>query len=149
MQRFSHDKPCSDHLGNIYGSIKAMCSFWHIKPETYSRRLTVYNMTVEEALTRPVKHNGGLKCTDHHGHKYRSITSMCTKWGINRKLYKYRISQGVLQVEQEDGIEHPQHLAFINMVGMQIADDFSHLHGQMLCGIRRKGLFGLMQLYDG
>ena len=56
MQRFSHDKPCSDHLGNIYGSIKAMCSFWHIKPETYSRRLTVYNMTVEEALTRPVKH---------------------------------------------------------------------------------------------
>ena len=94
MQRFSHDKPCSDHLGNIYGSIKAMCSFWHIKPETFSRRLTVYNMTVEEALTRPVKHNGGLKCTDHHRHKYRSITSMCTKWGINRKLYKYRISQG-------------------------------------------------------
>ena len=25
---------------------------------------------------------------------------------------------GVLQVEQEDGIEHAQHLAFINMVGL-------------------------------
>ena len=42
---------------------------------------------------------------------------------------------GVLQVKQEDGLEHAQHLAFINMVGMKIADDFAHLHGQMLCGI--------------
>ena len=42
---------------------------------------------------------------------------------------------GVLQVEQEDGIEHAQHLAFINMVGMNIADDLAHLHDQMLCGI--------------
>ena len=72
MQRFSHDKPCSDHLGNIYGSIKAMCSFWHINPETFSRRLTVYNMTVEEALTRPVKHNGvrGKMILPSHGKEF-------------------------------------------------------------------------------
>ena len=30
-----------------------------------------------------------------------------------------------------------------------IADDFAHLHGQMLCGIRRQRLFRLVQLYDG
>lgn len=42
---------------------------------------------------------------------------------------------GILQVEQEDGIEHAQNLAFIDMVGMEIADDFTHLHEQMLCGI--------------
>ena len=35
---------------------------------------------------------------------------------------------GVLQVEQEYGIEHAQHLAFIDMVGLKIADDFAHLH---------------------
>jgi len=29
---------------------------------------------------------------------------------------------GILQVKQEDGIEHAQHLAFIDMVGMNIAD---------------------------
>ena len=56
---------------------------------------------------------------------------------------------GVLKVDQEDGIEHPQHLAFINMVRMKIADDFAHLHGQVLCGIRGQRLFRLMQLYDG
>ena len=42
---------------------------------------------------------------------------------------------GVLKVKQEDGIEHAQYLAFINMVGLKIADDFAHLHEQMLCGI--------------
>ena len=42
---------------------------------------------------------------------------------------------GILQVKQEDGIEHAQHFTFIDMVGMKIADDFAHLHEQMLCGI--------------
>ena len=56
---------------------------------------------------------------------------------------------GVLQVEQENGIEHTQHLAFINMVGMKIADNFAHLHEQMLCGICGQCLFRLMQLHDG
>ena len=32
----------------------------------------------------------------------------------------------ILQVEQEYGIEHAQHLTFIYMVGMQITDDFAH-----------------------
>ena len=44
---------------------------------------------------------------------------------------------GVLQIEQEDGIEHTQYLTFIYMVGLQIADDFLHLHDQMLRGISR------------
>ena len=42
---------------------------------------------------------------------------------------------GVLQIEQEDGIEHTQHLALVDVVGMKIADDFAHLREQMLCGI--------------
>ena len=42
---------------------------------------------------------------------------------------------GVLQVEQEDGIEHAQYFTFIYMVGMQIADDLAHFYNQMLCGI--------------
>ena len=55
---------------------------------------------------------------------------------------------GVLQVEQKDGIEHAQHLTFIYMVGMNIADDLAHLSGQLLCGIWGQRLFRLMQLYD-
>ena len=55
---------------------------------------------------------------------------------------------GVLQVEQEDGIEHAQHLTFIDMVGMNIADDLAHFHNQMLCDIWGQRLFWLVQLYD-
>ena len=42
---------------------------------------------------------------------------------------------GVLQIKQEDGIEHAQHFTFINMVRVKIADDFAHFHDQMVCGI--------------
>ena len=41
----------------------------------------------------------------------------------------------VMQVKQEYGIEHAQYFTFIDMVGMEIADDFEHFHNQMLCGI--------------
>ena len=94
LRGISHDKPCSDHLGNIFGSIKAMCSFWGINPETYSRRRKVYKMTLEDALTKPVKNNGGIVCTDHCGQKFYSETAMCRYWGINRRVYQYRISHG-------------------------------------------------------
>ena len=66
----SHDIPCFDHEGNIYDNIKSMRSFWHIRPETFTRRMNVYGMTLEDALTRPVKPNGGLQCTDHCGEKF-------------------------------------------------------------------------------
>ena len=99
MQRISHDKPCSDHLGNIYGNIKSMCAHWHIKPETFSRRINVYHMSLEDALTRPLKPNGGLDCTDHLGDEYYSITSMCHRWGIARKVYEYRIAHNWSQEE--------------------------------------------------
>ena len=95
----SHDIPCFDHEGNIYDNIKSMCSFWHIRPETFTRRMNVYGMTLEDALTRPVKPNGGLQCTDHCGEKFFSVTSMCKYWGISRKVYEYRISHGWTQEE--------------------------------------------------
>ena len=110
MLRMSHDKPCCDHQGNIYGNIKSMCSFWHINPETFNRRIKVYGMTVEEALTRPVKPNGGLQCTDHCGEKFFSITAMCEYWGIQRKVYTYRISHGWTQ---EDALTKPSRYKII------------------------------------
>ena len=59
-------KKCTDHLGNEFPSIKEMCSHWGIQPETYTRRIKVYHLSVEEALTRPVKPNGGQSCRDPH-----------------------------------------------------------------------------------
>lgn len=91
------NKPCSDHLGNLYGSIKDMCAYWHIRPETFSRRITKYKMTLEEALTLPVKGNGGIKCYDHLGQEFYSEAEMCQYWNVNRSVYRYRISHNWAQ----------------------------------------------------
>ena len=55
----------------------------------------------------------------------------------------------VLQVEQEDGIEQAQHLSFVDVVRLQVVNDFAHFHGQMLCGIGGQRLFRFIQLHDG
>jgi hypothetical protein len=94
IRGYKRDKACTDHLGNRYPNIKAMCSRWDILPETFTRRINVYGMSLEEALTRPVKHNGGQRCSDHTGKRYRSRSSMCRQWNIERKLFEYRISHG-------------------------------------------------------
>ena len=94
MPRISHDQPSWDHKGNFFPTIRDMCAFWNIKYETFSRRIKVYNMSLEDALTKPVKYNGGIVCYDHLGEKYYSVTSMCEHWGIAHKLYEYRISHG-------------------------------------------------------
>ena len=93
LRGFSHDKACVDHLGNKYSTIKDMCKTYGINPETYSRRFNVYHMSVSEALTRPVKRNGGVRCYDHRGRSYKSRTQMCEHYGIDRKLFEYRINQ--------------------------------------------------------
>lgn len=87
-------KKCTDHLGKEYPSIKEMCSHWGIQPETYTRRIKVYHLSVEEALTHPVKPNGGQACRDHQGTRFRSRTLMCEHWNMDRKLFEYRISHG-------------------------------------------------------
>ena len=74
-----------------------MCSHWNIRYGTFSRRIKVYGMSLEEALTYPVKANGGIICYDHIGNKYYSETSMCDHWGVSRKVYKYRINHGWTQ----------------------------------------------------
>ncbi len=89
-----HDKPCQDHHGNNYPSIKDMCKAYNINPESFTRRIKVYHMPLEEALTRPVKHNGGIRCTDHNGQTYKSRTKMCEHYGVDRKLFEYRINNG-------------------------------------------------------
>ena len=56
---------------------------------------------------------------------------------------------GVLQVEQEDGVEHAQHLALVDVVGVQVADNLAHLLEQVPGGVRGQRLLRLVQLHDG
>ncbi len=88
------NKPCQDYLGNTYPSIKDMCEHYNISPETLKRRIRVYHLSLKEALTRPVKHTGGIRCKDHLGHIYKSKAKLCEHYKISRKLFEYRITHG-------------------------------------------------------
>lgn len=95
INQIDHRKPCQDHYGNHYDSIKELAIAFNINPETLSRRLKVFGWSTEKALTTPVKKNGGQLCSDHTGRKFRSVTQMCEYWHIERKTYTYRVSHGM------------------------------------------------------
>ena len=106
---WDHSIIVADHNGTEYPSIKAMCAQWNIEPETYTRRRKVYGMTLKEALTTPVKPNGGKTCYDFNGERFRSRSEMCRKYGIDRKLFEYRIAHGMDLEEALTRPCRPQH----------------------------------------
>ena len=90
---------CTDHTGVTYPSIKEMCAHWGIQPETYTRRIRVYHMGVEEALTTPVKPNGGQACRDHQGTRFRSRSLMCDHWPYLSRMESRRcVNQTASQI---------------------------------------------------
>ena len=87
-------KESTDHKGNRFASIEDMCRFWGVTPTAFSRRVNYYKWDIKRALTTPVKHNGGIRCCDHEGRQFRSISRMCDHYGIYRKTFQFRMEQG-------------------------------------------------------
>ena len=72
MLFYHPEKKCKDHTGREFPSIKAMCEFWNIPPETFRRRMAVYGYPLEKALSMPLKSNSNNLCYDHLGAEFRS-----------------------------------------------------------------------------
>ena len=81
---------CKDHLGNEFPNKKAMCDHYGINTGTFDRRMTEKQMSLEEALTTPVrkKHNGS--CKDHLGNEFPNKKTMCDHYGISRPVFDKR-----------------------------------------------------------
>ena len=88
-------KTVTDHLGNEFKSIEAMCKFWNIKRNIYVKRIR-RGWSVEDALTTPVDEvkAKGKMITDHLGNEFETITAMCKFWGIEKHIYGGRIKRG-------------------------------------------------------
>ena len=98
--------PQTDHLGNSYPSIRAMCRAWHVGHETYVHRLEL-GLSKEEALT----HKGALghkACTGPNGKKYPSFKAMCDDYGVRKDMCETRIKRGMslLQALTEPDRKH-------------------------------------------
>lgn len=87
-------KPCTDHLGNRFNSIKGMCKHYNISVNTYNTRVKL-GWSVEKILTTPVK---AIKLKeivkDHLGNTFASVSAMCRHYNINVYTYKDRIESG-------------------------------------------------------
>lgn len=79
----------TDHLGNTYNSIKAMCDYWGISYRVYSMRRYL-GWDIEKALTEPVGHN----VSDHLGNYFSSEMEMCKHWGIRYETFLGRKHRG-------------------------------------------------------
>lgn len=89
-------KPCKDHLGNEYPSIKDMCKAYNIHPVTYKSRLE-QGISQEEALTKPKKNytaSKRIQIEDHLGNKFSSLKAMCEFYNINPRTYRFRRESG-------------------------------------------------------
>ena len=91
-------KTCTDHLGNTYNSVAAMCAAYSITRRCYYNRLRS-NWSQEKALTTPLsKNEWARRCKrlikDHLGNKYDSCEEMCAAYGINNTDYYRRIRAG-------------------------------------------------------
>lgn len=78
-------KPITDHLGNTYDSIIAMCRAYGLAYNKYSNRIKA-GWSQEDALTK--KHSNEIK--DHKGNTFRSKELMCKHYHISKSLYERR-----------------------------------------------------------
>lgn len=83
-------KPCTDHVGNKFPSIAAMCEHWGA--DSYICRSRINSgWSIEKALTTP---DNLRACVDHLGNEFHSKAAMCKHYNIDRTTYNGRIANG-------------------------------------------------------
>ncbi len=87
---------CTDHLGNRFPSIKAMCDHWHVPRNVFFSRRKA-GKTLAQCLdpeTR-VRKSQARDITDHTGKNYRNLDAMCAAWNISKAQYMQNIRNGL------------------------------------------------------
>jgi hypothetical protein len=87
----NRSKSVTDHLGNEFPSISAMCRHYNTNSSSYKYKLDK-GLSLEEALTKSSPM--AICVTDHLGNKFPSISAMCKYWNISDNSYKKRMHQG-------------------------------------------------------
>lgn len=88
-------KTCRDHQGNSFCSVNEMCARWNVPPATFRHRLK-RGFNLEQALTAPPRTDpSGVRCMDHKGRIFPSVSAMCEKYGIGRHTFMDRVRAGM------------------------------------------------------
>ncbi len=82
----------TDHLGNVFPSVKAMCDHYGVNYCTYRQRLG-NGASLEAALTAPRGRKG--LTVDHKGVQYGTVKEMCEHYGVSYCTYRSRLRDGM------------------------------------------------------
>ncbi|MEE1071874.1 MAG: hypothetical protein U0L26_05705, partial [Cellulosilyticum sp.] len=91
----STKKECTDHLGNQFESVAEMCRHWGVSYDLFRSRCSA-GYTLEQSLTGEGinRHTSSKKCTDHLGNHFKSVSEMCSHWGVTKYAFITRSKAG-------------------------------------------------------
>lgn len=93
--RTNGDESCSDgyytdHNGDKYETLEAMCNHWGISVNVYKKRC-LSGKTLKEALESPMH---GAQPVDHKGIRYKSMLEMCAAYVVKYATFRVRLRNG-------------------------------------------------------
>ena len=90
--------PTVDHKGRTFESFEQLAKHYAMCPKTLKNRLKS-EMSLEEALTTPVRRGQHVVCKDHLGTMYWTFKDMCQHWGAKYSTFIERFNRG-LSIEE-------------------------------------------------
>lgn len=90
--------PTTDHQGRNFESFEQLARNYAMCPDTLKHRLK-RGMSLEQALTMPVRSGQHVVCKDHLGTVYYTFTDMCDRWGVKYTTFISRLNRG-LNIEE-------------------------------------------------
>lgn len=90
--------PTVDHQGRTFESFEQLARHYAMCPETLKHRLKK-GMSLEEALTMPVRRGQHVQCKDHLGTTFCTFTDMCSWWSVKYSTFISRFNRG-LSIEE-------------------------------------------------
>lgn len=82
----------TDHTGQEFPSVNAMCEHWGISANTFDYRFKVKKLSLEKSLTNKLRKRRGVY--DHLGREFSTASEMCKYWGVRFTTYKRRLKTG-------------------------------------------------------
>lgn len=90
--------PTVDHKGRAFESFEQLAKHYAMCPDTLKHRLK-NGLSLEQALTTPVRRGQHVQCKDHLGTVYYTFFDMCRHWQVKYSTFISRLNSG-LSIEE-------------------------------------------------
>ena len=112
----------TDHLGNVYSSVKEMANHYGLALDTYQRRIKM-GWSIEKSLTESInKDKHGKEEKDHLGNIYPTMKDMCKAWGITTSAYLCRRRNGYT-LKEALTIQQKNHRVITDFTGNKFSSE--------------------------